>query len=151
MTSCTHPHGRQQARKSALRAGGGIARKKSRGLSILGILFFVLVAYGFYTWASKPRSKAVVEEVAPAAPTELKVVIYTTSSCEPCARAKTWLTRRQITFEERNVELVSAYKGELENLKSQIVPVIVINGKPQYAFHEATLEDALKEASRPTK
>ena len=114
----------------------------SRGFSFVGLFFIILIGYGIYTVAfkpGKPRAEAVV--LGPP-----KIVMYTKSSCEPCSRAKAWLTQRQFAFEERNVEHSFEYERELKELKSQIVPVILVNGDPLYGFQSASLDEAVKDA-----
>jgi glutaredoxin len=126
---------------------GGFGR--ADGISLVGFLFFVLLVYGIYTLVFKPGHKSGKSESEVAPPAKLNVVIYTTPSCEPCGRAKVWMTQRQIAFEERNVQASPVYEQELENYKSRIVPVIVVNGEPHYGFRHAHLDDALKNATRP--
>jgi len=112
----------------------------------VGFLLFVLLAYGVYALAFKPGNKMGKNEVRATAPVVPEIVIYTTPSCEPCDRAKDWMTRRQIAFKERDVEASAIYADELKNYKSRIVPVIVVNGEPLYGFQSAYLEQALKDA-----
>jgi len=112
----------------------------------VGFLFFVLLAYGIYALAFKPGDKVGKNEIRATAPVVPDIVIYTTPSCEPCDRAKAWMTRRQIAFKERDVEASAIYADELKNYKSRIVPVIVVNGEPLYGFQSAYLEQALKDA-----
>ncbi len=127
-------------------SGGFSGPANARGISLVGLLVFALLAYGVYAWFTKPRAAA-----EPDTPPELHVVIYTTPSCEPCNRAKTWLTQRQIAFEERNVEGSPTYEADLKAFKSRIVPVIVINGEPEFGFLPAHLEQIIKDATRPRK
>lgn len=117
---------------------------RADGISLVGFLFFVLLAYGIYILVFKTNNDS-AEATGLA---ELHIVIYTTPSCEPCNRAKTWMTQRQIAFEERDVDASTTYAEELKNYKSRIVPVIVVNGEPQYGFQPAHFEKALKDAVR---
>jgi len=123
--------------------------RKAEGISLWGFLFLVLLAYGIYATAFKPGDKAGNNEAAATGPATLHIVIYTRSSCEPCDRAKAWMTQRQFAFEERNVEVSAVWEEELKNLKSRIVPVIVVNGEPQYGFQSAFLEQALQDVIHP--
>lgn len=122
-------------------------------MSLRGLLFFILFVFGiFYGLASKPGGpaggKAADSQAAEAEPASVEIVIYTQSSCEPCDRAKEWMTQRHIAFEERNVERSSAYEDDLKTYGSRIVPVILVNGEPQYGFQSAYFDQSLKDAKR---
>ncbi|GAA5175741.1 hypothetical protein GCM10025771_08710 [Niveibacterium umoris] len=141
---------RKPSSRTAFRAASASARK-DKGFSLLGFLLLLCLGYGIYAFAFKPGNKAAKEETEASAPAAPQIVIYTGSSCEPCDRAKVWLTQRHLAFDERNVDTSSAYEDQLKQYKSRIVPVIVINGEPQYGFLPAYLEDALKNPGKPRR
>lgn len=122
---------------------------RPRGISFVGLLVFLVFAYAVYFGITKSGDKAKAKEAAAATPAPLRVIIYTKPSCEPCDRAKAWLTQRRIPFEDRDVEFSTAYKEQVEAYKSQIVPVIVVNGEPQFGFLSAHLEDVIEKAKHP--
>lgn len=122
-------------------------RVRNSGRSRVSLLIFALMTYGFYALVTKPSNKVANKDAETTIPIAPQIVIYTTPSCEPCDRAKAWMKQRKIAFEERDVEASAAYEEELKNYKSRIVPVIVVNGEPQYGFEWAYLDDAIKKAS----
>lgn len=120
--------------------------KNNRGLTIVDILVFAAMAYGgYYLWTQHAAKSSAS---APAAPEKLQIVMYTSASCEPCDRARTWLNQRHYAFEERNAEV---YGPELEKLGSRIVPVIVVNGEAHYGFASATLDATIQAVLHPRK
>lgn len=122
------------------------ARESSSGKSLVGMLLLIALVGGIYSVFFKKDTP--LEAVgSPVAATQQKkanvVVIYTTKSCEPCDRAKTWMKLRGVQFEERDVERWPPYQKELDAYGGRIVPVIVVNGEAQHGFFSASLEDAL--------
>lgn len=83
-----------------------------------------------------------------------KIVIYTTSWCPHCRATKEYLTRNNIPFINRDVELDDR---DMETLtvkyKSQGVPVIVIgdDDKVLKGFDPETFEKAVKEVQKHGK
>lgn len=122
----------------------------ARGLSFLGFVLIVLVLAGLYGLVYKrgqaPAPQA--ESTAPVVSTPPKVLMYSTSDCEPCDRARTWFQQRRIAIEERNVEFSKDWEAQLQRYGSRIVPVIVVDGEPLYGFKFAQVEDALKAAAQ---
>lgn len=139
----------RQASKTNLVPRKARSLARSKGISFIGLLVFLVFAYAVYVGISKSGDKAKAKEAAAATPAPLRVIIYTKPSCEPCERAKTWLTQRRIAFEDRDVEFSTAYKEQVQAYKSQIVPVIVVNGEPQFGFLPAHLEDVIEKAKHP--
>ncbi len=138
---------RSSLKSTSFRGRSGSIR--SDGMSVVSMLLFVLLACGIYALLFKPSSKVFNKEAGAVLPVKPHIVIYTTPSCEPCDRAKAWMTQRRIAFEERKVDASATYEEELKNYKSRIVPVIVVNGEPQYGFEWAYLEQAINNVSRP--
>jgi len=138
--------------RTAMAHGKGFGRGTVAGMSRLSILALLLVGYVLYALAFKTGGKAVNHEAAtaaPAVPIPLTLVIYTKPSCEPCDRAKAWMSQNHLAFEERDVESSPSYQEDLKNYKSRIVPVILVNGEPQYGFEQAYLEDAVDKVRNP--
>jgi glutaredoxin len=53
-----------------------------------------------------------------------KVVMYTTSSCGYCAKARKHFTENNISYLEKNIDSSSQYKHEFKKLKGKGVPLI---------------------------
>jgi glutaredoxin len=118
------------------------SRHHSAGRSLVTLLVCLGIGYGIYTQLNKPTPPAAATTAAPRRPPV--VLIYVGNDCEPCDRARTFLKQRAVRFEERNADRSPTAQRELEKLGSRIVPVIVVDGKPQYGFKEAHLDAALR-------
>lgn len=95
--------------------------------------------------AKKQREKP--EAFAPAA--NGKVIVYSTVWCGYCKKAKAWLKKKNIEFEEKDIEKDPAAAKELaeksvaQGVAPGGVPVIDVRGKLIVGFNEAALEQAL--------
>jgi len=137
--------GRGTNRSSVRRVPRSAARESGRSLLVL--MFFICVGAGIYTNYFRPKPPPPPDASKAQASTQKKsdvVLLYTSPDCEPCDRARTWMQQRNVRFEERDVESWPPYKRELEALGSRIVPVLIINGEPQYGFLSAQVEAALR-------
>jgi glutaredoxin 3 len=68
----------------------------------------------------------------------VRVVIYTTSYCPFCFRAKSLLRSKNVTFEEIDVTDDPERRAEMEKLSARhTVPQIFIDGKPIGGFDDA--------------
>jgi len=64
-----------------------------------------------------------------------KVVIYTTPTCVYCKMAKTFLTEKQIAYEEKNVLTDLAARADMVKKSGQLgVPVIEVDGQVMVGF-----------------
>lgn len=78
-----------------------------------------------------------------------QVVIYTTSYCPYCFRAKALLRSKNVEFEEIDVTDDPARRAEMERLSARrTVPQIFIDGKSIGGFDEARRSDATGELDR---
>lgn len=81
-----------------------------------------------------------------------RIVLYSVVWCPHCKEAKEYLTKNNIPFINKDVELDEQYLKELtENYKSTGAPVIVIGAdrKILKGFKKEEFEKALKEAGGP--
>ena len=81
-----------------------------------------------------------------------RIVLYSVAWCPHCKEVKEYLTRNNIPFINKDVELDDQYMKELtETYKSTGVPVIVIGAdkKVLKGFKKEEFEKALKEAGGP--
>lgn len=80
-----------------------------------------------------------------------KIVLYSVSWCPHCKAAKEYLTRNNIPFINRDVELDDAAMNDLtKKYKSQGVPVIVIGNDEVVlkGFDQQKFEKALKDVQK---
>ncbi len=77
------------------------------------------------------------------------VVLYSTSWCGYCKKAREWLTRKGVTFTERDVETDEdamrelAQKTMAAGVQASGVPVLDVRGKLIVGFDAQAIEDAL--------
>jgi glutaredoxin 3 len=78
-----------------------------------------------------------------------KVVIYTTTYCPYCFRAKALLRSKDVEFEEIDVTDDSDRRAEMERLSGRrTVPQIFIDAQPVGGYDEARGLDAIGELDR---
>jgi len=58
-----------------------------------------------------------------------RLVVYTTSFCPYCRKAKAWFDDRQIAYVERNVDFDTSARDEWNALGGRSVPLIAIDGQ----------------------
>ena len=74
------------------------------------------------------------------------VILYSRPKCDWCTTARSWLKKKRIKFEERDVaeSQNSQFRDELLEKSSQLgVPMFDINGTIIVGFHEKEIEKAL--------
>ncbi len=75
----------------------------------------------------------------------MKIIIYGTSHCPWCHRAKEFLNEHKIEFKDINVEENEKAKKEMIKKSGQLgVPVIDIDGKIIVGFDEKAIRKHLK-------
>lgn len=73
-----------------------------------------------------------------------RVIIYTTSRCPFCEATKEFLRKKNIEFEEKNVEIdVQSRKEMIQKSGQSGVPVIDIEGKIIIGYSPEEIERAL--------
>jgi GrxC family glutaredoxin len=78
-----------------------------------------------------------------------KVVIYTTTSCPYCTRAKAFLRSKNVDFEEIDVSRDERLQEEIRRLSGRrTVPQIFINGKSVGGFDDIKQMDATGDLDR---
>jgi glutaredoxin len=79
---------------------------------------------------------------------QVRVVLYAARWCPACAHARSWLRRRGIPFEERDVEQSRAASARLVTLNpARTVPTIVVEGRVVVGFVEEELRRAVDSAA----
>lgn len=104
--------------------------------------------------ASPPRTILTPEQSAPRE--QVRVLIYTLSTCPHCKAAKRYMTEHQIPFIDREVGSDSAHMAELMKIFDEMgvpkmergVPLIIIDGRVRLmGFDKDNLEKALQNAA----
>lgn len=73
-----------------------------------------------------------------------RVVMFTTAWCGVCKRAKAWLKRNGIRFEEYDVESDPNYHREFKALGGTGVPLILVGDQRMQGFSEKNLARLLR-------
>ena len=73
-----------------------------------------------------------------------KVVIYSTPTCPYCKRAKEYLSRKGISYQEYNVAADKDKAKEMIQKSGQMgVPVIIVDSELMVGFNQAQLDKLL--------
>ncbi|MGB5728986.1 MAG: glutaredoxin family protein, partial [Thiogranum sp.] len=75
-----------------------------------------------------------------------KVVIYTTSRCGYCKKAKAWFRSRGVAFTEYDVENSNKGQRDYKKLGGSGVPIILVGEQRLNGFSEGRLGAALRKA-----
>lgn len=73
-----------------------------------------------------------------------KVVIYSTPTCPYCKRAKEYLSRKGISYQEYNVAVDKDKAKEMIQKSGQMgVPVIIVDSELMVGFNQVQLDKLL--------
>jgi len=75
-----------------------------------------------------------------------KVVLYTTQRCGYCRKAKQFLTRKNISYTEYDIETSDKGKRDFKIMNGTGVPIILVGDQRMNGFSEARLDGMLKSA-----
>ncbi|MEV4779097.1 glutaredoxin family protein [Burkholderia sp. LMU1-1-1.1] len=76
----------------------------------------------------------------------VKVVIYGTSTCPFCAKARDHLTHKKIAFSDFNVDKSEIANEQFKTFKGTVVPVIIIGDRLITGFQPDVIDEALRAA-----
>lgn len=98
--------------------------------------------------ATAPAPQARAE--APAASlSDVRVVVYTTSWCSVCKRAKSWMSANGVAYEERDVETSDANARRMRAINPRGgVPTFDVEGQVMVGFSEDSLLATMRQAAR---
>jgi glutaredoxin len=94
------------------------------------------------------------ELTAPPAPAALSlgdvhVIVYTTSWCSVCKRAKAWMTDRGIAYDERDIETSSENSREMRALNPRgSIPTFDVDGAVLVGFSEGYFMSTMRRAAQ---
>ena len=75
-----------------------------------------------------------------------KVVLYTTQHCGYCRKAKQFLTQKNISYTEYDVETSNKGKRDFKKLNGRGVPVILVGDQRMNGFSEGRMASMLESA-----
>jgi glutaredoxin len=123
------------------REAGALALRWLFGLLTAGM---IVVAGGVTYRLTRTSTSA-----APAIAGALVVVMYTTSWCPVCKRAKTWLNGSGVAYEERDIESSMEYAREMKRINPRgSVPTIDVDGDVMIGFSENKMASMLERAAQ---
>jgi len=73
-----------------------------------------------------------------------KVVVYGTTTCPFCAKAREYLAEKKVAFADFNVDKSDAAQKQYATLKVKAVPAILIGDRLITGFRPDAIDDALK-------
>ncbi len=73
----------------------------------------------------------------------MSILIYTSSTCPHCTTAKVYLTKKGLTFQEKNVSIDPTAQREMQALGAMGVPTLVVNGQMMVGFNPQEVEKLL--------
>lgn len=85
---------------------------------------------------------------APAARATQSVVMYATSWCPWCAKARDYFAKSGIAYVEHDIEKSASAHAEFKRLGGRGVPLILVGREKMSGFSEQGFEDMLARASR---
>jgi len=79
----------------------------------------------------------------------MDIKIYSTPTCPWCRKAKEWLKKKRIPFQDFDVVEDEKAREEMINKSGQMaVPVLDIDGEIMVGFQEARLEELTKKKEK---
>jgi glutaredoxin len=91
---------------------------------------------------------AAAAQPGPAAQATGPVVIYATSWCPHCAKARAYFAKNGIAYVEHDIEKSAAVNAEFKRLGGRGVPLILVGAERISGFSELAFESLLARASR---
>lgn len=99
---------------------------------------------GAQWWQNRKQAERVAALLSQHRPTAGDVVMFTTSSCPFCSRARAWLKRHDVPFTECNVEQSASCQQAYEQQGSPGVPLMRVKGLWHLGFEPEWLLMALQ-------
>ena len=87
---------------------------------------------------------AILHKKAPEAPAAKSIVMYSTSWCPHCKRARAWFAQNGIDYQEVDVEKSEAAKRDFAALGGGGEPLILVGDKAMRGFDPARMDQLLK-------
>lgn len=96
------------------------------------VILFAVVLLLFQKW---PDIKAIIDP-PPDYSTEVdgKVILYSTSWCGYCAKARDLMDKHNIEYHEYDIEKSPKARSQYESLDGRAIPVLLINGTVVHGY-----------------
>ena len=94
------------------------------------------------------NSAAAPQEPSAPASASVPIVMYSTSWCPYCAKARAYFESNHIEYVEHDIEASADAKAEFKRLHGRVVPLILVGRERLDGFSELSFEFALERASR---
>lgn len=134
---CIHCHTAKDQSLKALKSLVSYALLLAAGIS-LGLMFMKLPKLF-------ERGYAQADLTPHFSHTSKKVILYGTSTCPYCAKARAYLNESKISFEDIDIEKSELDKKRYSQLKVEAVPVILIGDRVIVGFKPKMIEAAINE------
>ncbi len=108
--------------------------------NLLPLIFFVALFVLFQNWW---RIDLALNPISSESLNEEDVVIYTTTWCPYCRKARLFLNQAGIPFTEYDVEKSARAYEEYQRISGRGVPVIVVGDKIIQGFNKPAIKKAL--------
>jgi len=72
------------------------------------------------------------------------VIIYTTSTCKYCTKAKRYFDKKNVRYTEQNISLSASAQADFQKNGGRGVPLIIINGNKIQGFNKAAIQQHLQ-------
>jgi glutaredoxin len=89
---------------------------------------------------------AIIRKKSPSAAAPQSIVMYSTTWCGHCKRARSFFAANGIRYNDIDVEASEAGRREFAELGGGGVPLILVNGKAMRGFSEASMRALLKKS-----
>lgn len=110
--------------------------------SLLGLAAVAAVAVGLTQWLGAWHERGLGERVAKAGRGD--IVMYTTTDCPYCAKAREWFGAHGVAYTECNTTVDAACRAAFEKLAAPGVPTLVVKGQRQVGFQPQRIAQALE-------
>lgn len=108
----------------------------------------LLILSAFLVVQNRVEIRAWLDPPSPL-PGNAKVVLYATEWCGYCARARTMLEARGVSYQEYDVEKSAAGRTQFAQLRGRGVPVLVIGDEIIRGFDKRAIDKALRAMASP--
>ena len=116
---------------------------KTSPRSLLGLAALAAAVLGATQLIGAWRERGLGQRVAEGAAAG-DIVMFTTSDCPYCAKAREWLGQHRVDYTECNTTVDAACLAAYEKLAAPGVPTLVVKGQRQVGFQPERVARALE-------